>query len=230
MTCEEVRVALSAWLDGEDPGTAVAGLHSHTASCPACRDWLAGAEWVGHALRGDPIGAPDLTARVLTALAAEPADSAGSRAGALGSWAGGAPGRPDPVATRGLRQILRVAVGAAALAQFVSALPVLLAGLGVAVEPHLVRELASCDMALAVGFALAAYQPERARAFAPIIAVMAVLMAGTSMVDIANSTANPMHEVGHFAAVVQAGLLWALGRVTGPAGPPLSPVVVAGRG
>ncbi|WP_422734149.1 zf-HC2 domain-containing protein [Micromonospora sp. WMMD558] len=213
MNCDDVRVALSARLDGEDPQAAPAVLDAHTEGCRACRAWLARAEQVTRLVRVQPVAVPDLTAPVLAAVAADAA-------------------RTAPAAVRrARRQVLRVAVAVAAVAQLSIALPVLLAGLGVAQDPHTSRELASFDVALAVGFALAAWRPERARAFVPVALVLAVCLAGTSAVDVANSTTALVHEVGHLAAVVQAGLLWALGRVSGDTDHrPFLPAVAAGRG
>lgn len=214
MKCDDVRVALSARLDGEDPQAPAAALDAHTATCPDCRSWLSRAEQVTRLTRVRSVQVPDLTARVLAAVAADPVLAART-----------------PAAVRAARrQVLRVAVAVAAVAQLAIALPVLLAGLGVAADPHTGREMASFDVALAVGFALAAWRPERARAFLPVALVLALCLAGTSAVDIANSTTALVHEIGHLAAVVQAGLLWALGRVSGEADRPWSRAVAAGRG
>ncbi|WBB82156.1 zf-HC2 domain-containing protein [Micromonospora sp. WMMD882] len=214
MTCDDVRAALSARLDGEDPGAPPATLDAHTDSCPGCRGWLTRAEQVTRLVRVQPVAVPDLTAGVLAAVAAE---AAAARAAAT-------------AAVRARRQVLRVAVAVAAAAQLAVALPILLAGLGMGVDPHVSREMASFDVALAVGFALAAYRPERAQAFVPVAFVLAVCLAGTSAVDIANSTTALVHEIGHLAAVVQAGLLWALGRVTRQLDRPLSTPAVAAHG
>ncbi|MET8312074.1 zf-HC2 domain-containing protein [Micromonospora sp. NPDC005173] len=211
MTCDHVRAALSARLDGEDPQTPPAVLDAHTATCVGCRDWLARAEQVTRLVRVQPVEVPDLTAAVLAAVAADSAH------------------RSPAAVRRARRQVLRIAVAVAAVAQLVIALPILLAGLGVSVDPHTSREMASFDVALAVGFALAAWRPERARAFLPVALVLAVCLAGTSVVDIANSTTALVHEAGHLAAVVQAGLLWALGRTSGE-DRPLTPALAAGRG
>ncbi|MGW4497922.1 zf-HC2 domain-containing protein [Micromonospora sp. NPDC004336] len=206
MTCDDVRTALSARLDGEDPQASPGALDAHTAGCPGCRVWLARAEQVTRLARVHAVAVPDLTASVLAAVAAD-----------------GAAVRDAAAATRrARRQVLRVAVAVAAVAQLAIALPVLLAGLGVTADPHTSREMASFDVALAVGFALAAWRPERARAFVPVALVLAVCLAGTSAVDIANSTTALVHEVGHLAAVVQAGLLWALGRVSGESDAPVA--------
>ncbi|WP_328424193.1 zf-HC2 domain-containing protein [Micromonospora sp. NBC_00389] len=211
MTCDHVRGALSARLDGEDPQTSSAVLDAHTATCVGCRDWLARAEQVTRLVRVQPVEVPDLTAAVLAAVAADSAH------------------RSPAAVRRARRQVLRIAVAVAAVAQLAIALPILLAGLGVSVDPHTSREMASFDVALAVGFALAAWRPERARAFLPVALVLAVCLAGTSVVDIANSTTALVHEAGHLAAVVQAGLLWALGRTSGE-DRPLTSALAAGRG
>ncbi|MBM0225465.1 hypothetical protein, partial [Micromonospora sp. ATA51] len=131
---------------------------------------------------------------------------------------------------RARRQVLRVAVAVAAVAQLAIALPILLAGFGVEADPHTSREMASFDAALAVGFALAAWRPERARAFLPVALVLAVCLAGTSAVDVARSSTALVHELGHLAAVVQAGLLWALGRVSGEPPRRLPTALAPGRG
>ncbi|MFC0005703.1 zf-HC2 domain-containing protein [Micromonospora siamensis] len=214
MTCDDVRLALSARLDGEDPRVPAPTLDAHTASCPGCRQWLAHAERVTRLTRLQSVDVPDLTAPVLAAVAADRA--AGRRAA-------------EAVA-HGRRQVLRAALAVAAVAQLAVALPILLAGPGGALDPHTNREMASFDVALSVGFVLAAVRPERARAFVPVAFVLAVCLAVTSAWDIANSTTALVHEVGHLAAVVQAGLLWALGRVDGAPRRPLAPVVIPGRG
>jgi hypothetical protein len=108
----------------------------------------------------------------------------------------------------------------AAVAQLSLAVPALMSGLGVTADPHASREMASFDIALAVGFVLAAYRPDRARAFVPVAFVLAACLAITSAVDMANASTALIHEIGHLAAVAQAVLLWALGRATPRATPP----------
>jgi predicted anti-sigma-YlaC factor YlaD len=200
MRCDDVRVALSARLDGEDPGMPAAVLDAHAEDCPACGAWLARAERMKRALRVQVADVPDLTASVLAAVAADPRSAANARSAA---------------AARGRRQILRIAVAVAAIAQFAIALPLLFPGLGVTIDAHTSREMASFDIAMAVGYALAAYRPDRARAFVPVAFVLAACLALTSAVDVATSTTAAVHEIGHLAAVAQAGLLWALGRADG---------------
>ncbi|MDZ5446102.1 zf-HC2 domain-containing protein [Micromonospora sp. 4G57] len=214
MKCDDVRVALSARLDGEDSQAPAAALEAHTLACSGCRSWLARAERVTRLTRLQAVDVPDLTAAVLAAVAADRAAARDDAAAAV----------------RARRQVLRVAVAVAAVAQLAIALPILLAGFGVEADPHTSREMASFDAALAVGFALAAWRPERARAFLPVALVLAVCLAGTSAVDVARSSTALVHELGHLAAVVQAGLLWALGRVSGEPPRRLPTALAPGRG
>jgi hypothetical protein len=122
---------------------------------------------------------------------------------------------------RARRQVLRVAVALAAALQLALALPMLVgAFLGPDPGTHAIRELACLDVALAVGFLLAAYRPDRARTFLPVALVLVALLGVTSGVDLARGVTSFGHELGHLLAVVQAGLLWALGRLAAdsPAG------------
>jgi uncharacterized protein YcnI/predicted anti-sigma-YlaC factor YlaD len=199
MRCEQVREALSARIDGEAPGVAKTVLDGHLAGCPDCVTWRDHAERVTQVVRLQPDQAPDLTAAVLAAVAR---DHAG---------VGAAP-RRTPAAWRPSHAVLRAAVAAVALAQALLALPVLL-GAG---DIHTSREMACFEVALAVGFALVAWRPDRARVFMPVAVVLAAGLGLTSMLDLINAEVVPWHEVGHLAVAVQAALLWALSRAAGP--------------
>jgi predicted anti-sigma-YlaC factor YlaD len=198
MTCDEVRVALSARIDGEDPGVAGAALDGHLAGCAGCTAWQARAEEVTRVVREQEVRVPDLTAPVLAAIAADPAAVAA--------------GRPATAGWRPSLAVLRAALALIVLAQALLALPVLL-NVG---QLHASREMASFEVALAVGFALAAWRPERARVFVPVAAVLAAALALTSVFDVVNAYTVAWHEAGHLAAVVQAALLWALARSADP--------------
>lgn len=212
--CDEVRIGLSARLDGEVAGWAAqagstpAALDGHLAGCADCRGWLRAAERLTRAVRVQSVEAPDLTAPILAAVAAE-------RNAAVQARRRQADGH---------RQLLRIALGVTAAVQVLLALPVLFAGGG---ELHTGREAASFDIALAVGFALAAWRPERARAFVPVAFVLAACLIMTSVFDVADGMTALAHEIGHAAALAQAGLLWALSRTTGISREPRRPVTVA---
>jgi predicted anti-sigma-YlaC factor YlaD len=199
MKCEQVREALSARMDGEDPATGQARLDAHVAGCAGCAGWLEQARQVTRAVLLEPVEVPDLTARVLAAVAVDPV------AARVTSTGRGAP--------RSRRTILRIAVAVAAVAQFALALP-LLSG-----AAHLGREIAVFELALAAGFGFVAWRPEWARALVPVAVVLAAGLALTSVVDVVNARVNPLQETAHLAAVVQAGLVWALARTEPPAPP-----------
>jgi predicted anti-sigma-YlaC factor YlaD len=190
--CDAIRVGLSAQMDGEEPGIPAQRLEGHLAGCAGCAAWLADAERVTREARLRTVAVPDLTVSILAAVSADQR-------------------RRDQAQVRSRRQILRLAVALAAFVQFALALPVLLGG---EVGPHATREMASFDIAIAVGFALAAWRPERARSFVPVAFVLAACLCQTSGFDIAHAETQLRHEVGHLAALAQAGLLWALGRGT----------------
>ena len=54
MDCDRCRAAISAKLDGEDPGLPDATLESHLAECAGCRDFAAGSARVHWMIRVTP--------------------------------------------------------------------------------------------------------------------------------------------------------------------------------
>lgn len=211
-SCHAVRVGLSAMLDGEDPGVPVAVVRGHLTGCAKCRDWQARAEQASRLVRvrsAEPV--PDLTAQVLAAVHAD--DTMAARRAAR-AQAGTATREPHQVHAE--RQIVRVAVAVAAVVQTLLALPAIWEGFvgGGAGGLHVSREMASFDVAVAVGFLLVALRPERARTYLPVALVLAACLALTTLVDVANGRTDPAHEAGHLIAVLQAGLLWTLARFT----------------
>jgi predicted anti-sigma-YlaC factor YlaD len=199
MNCEQAREALSARIDGEDQPAATGPIDGHLAACAPCAGWAARAQDVTRAVRLQAVRVPDLAATVLAAVDADTH----------------AAGRRDDGRRRRRRTALRIAVAAAAMAQFALALPLLLGA-----HLHVAREIAVFALALAVGFAFAAWRPQWARAFVPMAVVLAGGLAVIGVVDVLGGTAHPWHEAGHLAAIVQAGLLWALARTQPPVRPP----------
>lgn len=189
--CTPMRIAISAMIDGEDPGMPADRVNAHLASCAECRSWKESAESVTRAVRVQPVKVPDLTERVLAAVAADPVREA-----------------------QGRRQVLRVALAVSALAQLLLGLPMLFAGSGEAL--HISREMASFDVAVAVGYLFAAWRPARAAALVPVAVALSACLLVTSTLDVINDGALLAHEIGHLLAVFQAGLLWALGRTATP--------------
>lgn len=195
--CDQIREALSARLDGEPSPVAADVLEAHLGACGECGDWLAKVEEVTSAVRRHLPEAPDLTASILASVHAQ--------------------ATPESEAThRKRRATMRLALGLTALMQLAMAIPMLL---GLGDIAHTSREAASFDIAVAFGFALAAWRPDLARAFVPVAFVLAGCLIVTSIFDIVEGAARFAHEVGHIAALAQAALLWGLSRHDGPAIP-----------
>ncbi|HLL65257.1 MAG TPA: zf-HC2 domain-containing protein [Micromonosporaceae bacterium] len=227
MQCDDVREALSARIDGEPAGVPPDRLDAHLAGCGGCRSWLVGAEQVTRLSRLRSLQVPDLTAGIVAAVTAD----ADARRAAEGPAR--RPGehevvprtdRPASAARDGRRQVLRLAVAAVAVAQLLLVVPTLLSSLGLALPAHTRHELAIFDTALAAGLLLAAWRPALARAYLPIVWIVAGGLATTALVDMVHGTTTLAEETGHLIAVVQAALLWGLSR----SGEPLRRAALAG--
>lgn len=181
MDCDRFREALSARLDAEEPGVPEAVLDRHAATCSACRAWAASAAAVNRVVRIAPAEEiPDLTASILAAAGP----------------------RPQP-SSRAARWALAL-VGALQLAV---AVPILL--LGASGAPlHVARELGSLDLALAVGFLLAAARPQRAWGMLPVVGVLVAGLAVTAGVDLAEGHAAVRRELVHAVDLAGLALLW----------------------
>jgi predicted anti-sigma-YlaC factor YlaD len=201
MECEKFRIALSARLDGEEPGLPADTIAGHLAACVGCRGWLSRAERVTRAVRVQAVDVPDLTARILTAAC---------EAGAL----------PEPSRRRWAVTVghLRWALGLLAALQLLLAVPDLLGTVGHAA--HASREVAAFDVALSVGLLIAAWYPEQARVFAPVVATLVLCFATISAVDVLQGVVTAAQIALHMVAVAQAGLLWLLARSVAPRQPP----------
>lgn len=147
MDCTSCREIGSADLDGEASPIEVAAARRHLDACAPCRSHLAAVTQLHRSARVGPADAvPDLTAAI---LAAQP---------------GGAAAHPDPEAS-----VWRVGLALVAVAQ------VLAAAVHVGGD-HVARDQASWEVALAAGFAWAAWRPSRANGLLPLTAVLTVLL------------------------------------------------------
>jgi predicted anti-sigma-YlaC factor YlaD len=190
MRCDDVRLALSARLDGEPTLVDDLDLDAHLSGCATCQAWYAGAERITRTVRTPSGSAPDLTVRILAAVRADGAVTA----------------RP-----RRQRWVpLRWALGLLAVVQLLIAVPDLLGSVGH--EAHAGREVAAFDIALAVGLLLVAWYPEYARVFTPVVVTLVICFASISALDIADGVVTPRRVAVHVLAVLQAVLVWLLAR------------------
>lgn len=190
MDCERCREAISARLDGHDDHDP--SVDEHLSSCVACQAWRADAVALAHHLDlhvADPV--PDRSASILAALAADlAADEQEARDESLLPW--------------------RVGLVALAVVELLLAVPALVAGQEAGAGVHVAREMGSFDVALAVGFLVAAWRPARAWGMVPLVAVLAGCLAVTSGVDIAEGRATMAGEALHLTHLVGLVMLWAL--------------------
>jgi predicted anti-sigma-YlaC factor YlaD len=207
MNCATCREAVSARLDGEEPGVPAAAVDGHLRSCAGCRAHAEAADVLHRSLRVRAAEwGPDLTAPILARITAE-----------------GKPARSDR------RRDLRVGLVVVALLQLVLAVPALLLGSDGGAPVHVARELGSFDAALAVGFLVAAWQPARAFGLLPVAAALVAFLAGTAVLDVAAGHAPAMAESHHLLHLVGLALVWLLTRAGVPDGPAGARRLAVGR-
>jgi predicted anti-sigma-YlaC factor YlaD len=216
MECDRVREAISARIDGEDPGVPDGAIEAHLATCAACRGWQERAHAMTRRARlGGRFLEQDLTAQVLAAIPPEPARRPPARR--LGAaWGGGM--------TR------RAGLAAVAVAQLAITIPLLLLGHDHDAGLHAAHELGSFDLALAIAFAVGAVRPALSAGLAWPCAIAAAGLAGTAIADVVAGQTFGADEAQHLVAVAGAVLLcWqarAVNRSAEPvlaAGPPGQP-------
>jgi predicted anti-sigma-YlaC factor YlaD len=187
-TCRTVREALSAHIDGERHPLPDVEVERHLDGCRDCTTYLDGVVGLGRQLRvGEAVEVPDLTAPILVALAED----------------------RQAVAT-GWTSRLRGLVALAGAVQLALALPALLGVVGP--DVHLGRDLAALQLALGVGFLVAAWQPSRAAGLLPVAVVVGVVTVITAGVDVAAGNASLGAETAHISEIVGVLALWALRR------------------
>lgn len=185
--CEPVREALSAALDDEAPGLASETVDAHLGRCAPCRRHAADLRTLAGRTRLAPARpVPDLSASIVAAVADAP------------------PARGPRV------RDLRVVVALAGVVQLAWAVPLLL-GL-VDAGGHLGRDLGAFELALGVGFLLAAWQPHRAAGVLPVAAVVAGAVLVAASVDLLTGRAALLTELPHVGELIGVAALWALCR------------------
>jgi predicted anti-sigma-YlaC factor YlaD len=195
MMCSQVRTALSARLDGEDPGLGAEVLDDHLAGCAGCRQWQERAAAFTPMLR---VPTPDLTEAVLARFAANQAAD-----------------RAAVIATRARwTDTVRLALGGFAAVQLLLALPGVLGLEG----SHAHHEVA----AVAVAFLLAAFKPALARPYAPVAVVLAGCLVLSAVLELSRGEATISHQAGHLMTIVPTAMLVALAYRPGTP-PPIQP-------
>jgi predicted anti-sigma-YlaC factor YlaD len=191
MRCDRFREAVSARIDGEDPGLADGALDAHLEICGDCRAWQQRAHAVTRRARlGGSFLDHDLGSRVLAAV---PAAASGRR--------------------RRLTQ--RAALAAIAAAQLAITVPLLLLGHDHDAGTHAAHELGSFDLSLAIAFAVGAVRPALAAGLAWPCAIAAAGLTGTAVIDMIGGQTPGADEAQHLIAVAGALLLIWQARANG---------------
>jgi predicted anti-sigma-YlaC factor YlaD len=202
MECDRAREAISARIDGEDPGLPGNVIEAHLASCAECRDWQHRAyEITRRARLGGPVLERDLTAQVLAAVG--PARAVRRPAG------------------RGRSVAQRAGLGVTALAQLAITVPLLILGHDHGAGTHAAHELGSFDLALAIAFAVGAIRPALSAGLAWPCGVAAAGLVSTAIVDLMAGQTFGADEAQHLIAAAGAALLFWQARTIG-AGPALA--------
>jgi predicted anti-sigma-YlaC factor YlaD len=201
MDCDTAREAISARVDGEDPGVPEVALEAHLAGCAACRGWQQRAYELTRRVRlGGPFPGRDLTPEVLAAIPPP----------AAGRWT---------LAQRG-------GLLAAAMVQMAITVPLLILGHDHDAGAHAAHELGSFDLALAIAFAVGAVRPALSAGLAWPCCIAAAGLAGTAVADLIGGETIGADEAQHLIAVAGAALLFWQARTFGArAGGP----VIAGQ-
>ncbi len=182
-------------LDGERPGVDVAALDEHFGGCLACQKWQEQAHELTRRARLQPARpVPVPTERILAV--------AGVRHPVR--W------RPDSTAA------MRVGLVAVAGIQLAVCVPVLLFGHDRSAPLHVAHEMGSFEVAIAVGFLVAAYRPARAAGMVSLVGAAAALLVVTAALDLAANRTDLSDEAPHLIVVVGFLLLWRLAVVTPP--------------
>lgn len=199
MLCETIRTAISAELDGEDPGVARPEVDEHLFTCAPCREFAHEATRLHPRLRlAAAAEVPDLTDAVLHATGARPAADRTSDDRVL---------------------LLRWCLVLLAAIQLAAAVPALVLGDDAGIPPHLARHLGSFTVALAVGLIVVAVRPQRAVALLPVMGALVLCLVGTSVADVLAGHAVAGTEVTHIPELAGLVAMWFVARAVGAAPP-----------
>lgn len=187
--CTTIQELLSARADGELHEPLSSAVHDHLRVCLRCQHFEASLSSLQARVRGaaGEQVVPDHAAAVLMELHEQQRRSSLRRTNEL-----------------------RLLATLAGCVHVIVAMTQLVAAAGPAA--HTGRELAVLELALGVGFLVAAYQPQRAAGVLPIAAVVAVAILGVAVIDVAAGTVSWAAELAHLTELVGVVALWALAR------------------
>jgi predicted anti-sigma-YlaC factor YlaD len=201
MSCSGWQLAISARLDGEDPGVESRLLDAHLASCTECRRFQTMSE------------ASQRSARI------QPAPKMTDVSGTMVRW--------NAMADRAARSpIARAALLIVAGVIIVFAMKDLIGGREVGATEHEARHLGAFTVAYGVALLAVVVRPARARTVLPAAGVLAGSLAITSLIDIIEHNIPLLGETIHLPELLSVLLVWLLAV---PAHGPRAKHVTPGR-
>ncbi len=174
VSCEVIRESISAALDAESTGLPSDDIDRHLAGCDACRAWQEAAHEVTRQFR---LQAAEDLASVPAPLRADVVGTASRR-------------RPSQVV------VARAALVAAGIAQLLVTSRLLLSG-----DIDSFRDLGALEVALGVGYLVAAALPRRAAGMRSIVGTAALLLVASALLDLVHHRTTAFDEAPHLIAV-----------------------------
>jgi predicted anti-sigma-YlaC factor YlaD len=178
-------VAISAQLDGEDPGVEPRLLEAHLATCAECTRFQAVSEATLRTARIQPAQQmPDLS---------KPLVKLNAIADRAASWS-----------------IVRVLLALVAFDVLFFALKALILPDEADATAHAARHLGAFSFAYGVGLLVVVVRPARARTMLPVAAVLAGALSITAIIDLSNGTVPLTGEATHLPELISVLLIWML--------------------
>jgi predicted anti-sigma-YlaC factor YlaD len=198
MRCEDCRDAISARMDGEDPGVEPGVVERHLDGCAACRAFSERAAHVTRMARIRPAEEfPDVLPGLLAAL-----DAGESRPAPRRTWRSVA------------RDAVRAALAALAVGQLALALSGIIAATAAGTDQlagasmaHFSHESAAWNLALGVAFGWAATGARRAGGLVPVIGAFVALLVALSTLDVLAGHVTAGRLIGHLPVIAGLALL-----------------------
>ena len=185
-TCAQWQEAASAHHDGEDPGVPPAALEVHVATCADCQRFAAGLGTLDVETAARTVSVADrTTSEILTAMRADQRVRARQPA---------------------MQRPARMGLGLVGIVQLATAVP----SLWSLVDGHSVRDLAAFQLALGIGFLVAAARPGTAAGLLPTAATLVGTLAVVVVGDVATGRVAAGAETIHLTEAVGVALLWLL--------------------
>jgi predicted anti-sigma-YlaC factor YlaD len=189
LDCERARTILSALADDEATSEEADLADHHLGVCAACGRYA------------------DAIARLDRAVRIRPAEPVPNVVGAVTSRA-----RPARLGRGGW---IRPALAWVAVVVFAESVPALVLGHATGADVHMSRHLGAFGVALAIGFAYAAWKPHRAFGLLPFTAALVATMLAGAAFDLLDGGRSALAESVHLAELVGLVLLWVLSGAPG---------------